>query len=176
MYIIEVKNRAVAQKYLNQKTRFYPAVNLHRYQGDGRLFPSLRGGCFFGDDADIAGLKIAGIECAFVGPLKQTQVDEATKNLEYMDASITAYKRRCGALKKAITPDIDAIVRTINRYQDNEPSACSSGYYLVLHSLKVRAESLRKRPKITNDYLLQTMALDVGRIIGIWAPGIGKVA
>jgi hypothetical protein len=176
MYLIEVKNRAKAQKYLNQKARFYPAVNLHRHQSDGRLFPSLRGGCFFGDEADMVGLKLADIEYVFVGSLTQAQVDEAIHTLTFMNDFIAAQKKGYDALRKDLKPGIDAISKVVDVYMPHRPTPGSSKYYSTLEGIRTRAINMGKRPKIANDYLLQISALEVGRNIGIWSPLSEKAA
>ena len=54
MYLIEVKNRAKAIKNLNQPPKFYPLVGMESILRGSKGNPSLVGGAFFGDDADIS--------------------------------------------------------------------------------------------------------------------------
>ena len=164
MFLIEVKNRAKAVKNLNQPPKFLPVLGMEGIHRWGRASPSLVGASFFGDDADIMGLKLADVQHWYAGPFDENTVSEISGHLAKIEAHIAGQKDFCARLQADLQPDIQNIASTIDRYRQISPT---SGYLEHLAKIDRLAVNIGKRPSISSDSVIRSMAAHVaGMIVG----------
>jgi hypothetical protein len=165
MYLIEVKNRAKAIKNLNQPPKFLPMLGMEHIKNWGRANPSLVGGTFFGDDADIMGLKLADVPHWYAGPFDAGTVSVISGRLANIESYIDAQKNLYNRLGDDLESDIQSIVSTISRYQNVNPAPISAQYDEHLKKINRLATKIGKRPSISSDPTLRTLADQVASLI-----------
>ncbi len=166
MYLIEVKNRAKAIKNLNQPPKFYPLVGMESILRGHKASSSLIGATFFGDDADIMGLKLADVPHWYAGPFDEGSVTVIAERLATMERFITDQKNLYDRLGDDLGSDIQGIVTIIGQHLVQAASGDYSSRYLK-HLVKIGGlvAKIGMRPSISSDPILHSMADQVAALI-----------
>ncbi len=165
-YLIEVKNRAKALKNLNQPPKFYPLVGMESILRGHKACSSLVGATFFGDDADIMGLKLADVPHWYAGPFDEGSVMVISERLATMERFITDQKKLYDRLGDDLESDIQSIVAIIGQHLVQAASGVNSSLY-TKHLVKIGGlvAKISKRPSISSDPILQSLADQVATLI-----------